>query len=100
MKTISERCYNQSQSWHYKKVIAIGKLTFKIYIRRNAYDSQSYAKVYIYDTIASKWNEIVSAPIMECECEKISYVHKGVRPSAFVNDACRLLDEAREITRQ
>lgn len=99
MKTISERCYNKSQSWHYKKVVAIGKRTFKIHIKRNAHDFQSSAKVYVYDTNLSKWNEIVNAPIMECECEYVSYVAKDVKASVFANDAKRLLDEAIEITR-
>jgi hypothetical protein len=99
MNIISERCYHQSQSWYYKKVIGIGKKTFKIEIRRNAMDGQSYAKVFIYDKTSSKWNEIILAPIMECECKKVSYIHKDVQPSAFTNDAKRLLDEAIEITR-
>ena len=75
MRTISERCYNLSQSWHYKKVVAIGKLTFKIYIKRNAYDFQCKVQVSVYDTKSKSWNQIVSAPIMECECKKISYIH-------------------------
>ena len=99
METISIRCYNQSQSWYYEEVIAVGKKTFKVCIRRNAYDCQSYAKVYIYDTNASKWNEIVNAPIMECECQEISYVTKNVTTRDFENDAKRLLEEASLITR-
>jgi hypothetical protein len=99
METISERCYHQGQSWYYKKVIAKAKKTFKIEIRRNAMDSQSYAKGFIYDKISSKWNEIILAPIMECECKKVSYIHKDVQPSVFANDTNRLLCEAIEITR-
>ena len=99
MKTISERCYNLSQSWHYKHVVAIGKLTFKVYIKRNAYDFQCEASVSVYDINSQKWNRIVSAPIAECECKKISYVQKNVQSSAFANDAKRLLNEAIEITR-
>jgi pyruvate/2-oxoglutarate/acetoin dehydrogenase E1 component len=99
MRTISIRCYNQSQSWHFEKVVAIGKKTFKVYIIRNAYDFQSYAKVYIYDTKESKWNQIVNAPITECECQKISYVTKDVNKSVFANDFERLLAEAKQITR-
>jgi len=99
MKTISERCYQQSQSWYYKKVVAVGEKTFKIEIRRNSHNSQSYAKAFIYDTIGSQWNEIILAPIMECECQKISYVTKDVQPSVFANDFKRLLAEAKEITR-
>lgn len=99
METISERCYQQSQSWHFKKVVAIGKKTFKVHIKRNAYDFQSFAKAFIYDTSRSQWNEIVLAPIMECECKGISYVHKDVKASAFAKDFDRLLAEATEITR-
>jgi hypothetical protein len=97
---ISERVYKRSQSWHYERTVNVyvsdwrnGQAhKLKVYICRNAYDAQSYATVSRWD--GSQWQNMVSAPITECECMSISYVQAGITAEAFAEDFARLLREA------
>lgn len=95
-KVISERVYNQNQSWYFERVTKInGGITLKVSIRRNAYDCQSHAQVHKWN--GDKWEVVVSAPISECECQSISYVQSGVTKSFFEADHNRLFMEAVKI---
>jgi hypothetical protein len=96
---ISERCYNQDQSWYYERTAkfeaATQSVKLKVSIRRNAYDHQSHAQVYFWN--GQQWNLLVDSPISECECKDIAYFNKGVKPSFFMADRNRLLVEALKI---
>lgn len=93
--TISERCWNSRQSWHYQHTFRHAATKLRTTIQRNAYDFQSSAKVERWD--GSRWFEVVSAPIEALPCAAISYVHKGVTCADFSPSALILEDEAREI---
>jgi hypothetical protein len=98
---ISERLYNQNQSWNYEQVVICQRdnerKKFKISIRRNSHDFQSFAKVYVYSLTGSRWNEIVAAPISECKCFKVNYISKTVNKQVFLDDRNKFLKEAVEI---
>ncbi len=89
---ISERVYNQNQSWYFKRTVKVGTHKLRTRIRRNAYDFQSSALVERWD--GDKWRNVCSAPIMECECRRVSYVQNGITAAHFENDHKRLLKEA------
>lgn len=94
---ISQRCYKQSQSWYYEWTGALKGRKFKVAIRRNAYDEQSYARGFIYDPGRSEWSLIVNAPITECDCKRISYTQENVTADDFHNDADKIMDELEKI---
>jgi len=98
MKDIDTRFYNQSQSWHYVRIIedSMGN-KLKAVIRRNAYDNQSYAKCYKFD--GNEWKFLNSMPIENCECQVISYVHKKheARSDLFLQDSQTLFEVANKI---
>lgn len=98
MKTISERVWNMSQSWHYEKVVRLAESgeTFRCRIERNAYDGQSSARVERWS--GEEWREVVRTPINFLNCRTISYVQEGITSSHFRTDFKRLMDEALEIT--
>jgi len=100
-KIISERLYNINQSWNYEQVLYMEindiKQKFKINIRRNSYDFQSFARVYVYSNEHSGWNRIVNAPISECKCSEVNYLSKKVDKKEFLDDRNRLLEEAAKI---
>lgn len=95
IKQISERVYNQDQSWYYERTVSVGSHKLKIDIRRNAYDNQSYGRVHRWD--GTKWQLVVEAPITELNCSVISYVDKGIIAGNFGRDGDKLLQEAIEI---
>ena len=96
---ISERCYNQDQSWYYERTAKFESPTqsvkLKVYIRRNAYDEQSCALVHLWS--GQGWNLIVTAPISECLCKDVDWIDKNVKPSFFTADCNRLIVEALKI---
>lgn len=100
-KLISERCYNQDQSWYFERTVKVknefNERSLRVTIRRNAYDNQSYARVDVWDTSKNVWNRVVNAPITECECKRISYVDNHISITVFGTDYSRLLDEALKI---
>ena len=96
-RTISERCYLQNQSWCFERTVNFEHKRFKINIHRNAFDEQSYARVYLWDK--TQWNLVVDAHISECVCKKIDYTQYNVNLLSFEEDYRRLLNEAIEICR-
>jgi len=95
MDTISERCYNQNQSWNYERTVNVDGTKLRVQIRRNAYDMQSFARVHIWD--GSNWNVVCSRPISECTCKTISYVQDKINDGLFKSDADSILKEAMQI---
>ena len=100
IKLISQRCYYQDQSWYFERTVSLREGTtksikLKVSIRRNAYDNQSYARVYMWD--GTKWNQVVNSPITECVCKIISYVNLNITVVHFEDDYTRLLNEALKI---
>ena len=89
---ISEKCYHQDQSWYYTAVLDQNGHKFRIEIRRNAYDDQSYAKISRWE--GSQWQRVHDKPIMDCHCHRISYVQEGVTIEDFSVDANVLLKVA------
>ena len=98
-EVISTRCFNQDQSWNFERTTKFisntKKFTLKVSICRNAYDNQSFGRVYMWD--GNQWNVVVDVPISECQCCDVSYVQKGVVASYFMADHNRLLAEALKI---
>lgn len=89
---ISEQCYNNSASWYYTVVLDQKGHKFRIEIRRNARDDQSYAKISRWD--GSQWQFVHDKSITSCDCHRISYVQEGVTIEDFSVDANVLLKVA------
>lgn len=97
MKIIKERTWNSDQSWHYEKIVVHPDgFRFRVQIKRNAYDTQSYARVSTWTT-EEGWEVVTTDPIEVCACAGINYVMKNVRNADFKADAERLLDVAQEV---
>lgn len=94
--TILENCYVANQSWYYEWV-GIHERKFKVSIRRNAYDEQSWARGFVYDPVGSKWNQIVNNHIKECDCQSVSYDNPHIGRNDFLNDRVRLLEQMLKI---
>lgn len=96
---ISERVYNQNQSWYFEHTVLVneGTTSFKlrVAIRRNAYDNQSYAHVDMWN--GNEWKRVLGVPITECVCKSISYTDVAVTKTAFVIDSNKLLLETCKI---
>lgn len=97
---ISEQFYNESQSWHYQRVLNVDGRKYKIYIRRNAYDCQSYLHGYCFDTNTTSWQRLVELPIYNAACESVSYVQKSVDKSLFEKDADSVLTQLQQIVEE
>lgn len=96
--TISERFYNQSQSWFYERIVDSGSYRFRVFIRRNAYDEQSFVRGYVFCSNTMQWNLIVDRPIIGAACEVSSYADKG-RKELYQQDSDNVLNELISITR-
>lgn len=70
-KTIQADFSNHSQSWFYTKISILGSKKYRIRIRRNAYDFQSYAVAELWN--GQEWKEVISRPIEKMLCSKVSY---------------------------
>ena len=87
-KQLAENTYHVNQSWYYDQIIQRENATFRVAIRRNAYDTQSSAKVERWD--GEKWQWVYGEPITKCKCRNISYVDRTVTSTDFREDADRL----------
>ncbi len=99
---ISERFYNQDQSWFFERTTKFEStcgipqtVKLKTEIRRNAYDCQSYARVFVWN--GSEWKLVLNAPITHCECVEACYTSRTTDPKPFVSDHYRYTAEALEI---
>ena len=89
MKPIQEEFYCQDQSWNYLEVFQDDSgQRFRIEIRRNAYDNQSYARIKRWD--GSQWQFVTSVPLATCTCKDVSYVDPSPNINNFKADAAVL----------
>jgi len=106
VNTIKEQCFKESQSWNYERIVKVPtkevndkgfyvSKTIKVSLKRDAYDRQSFARVYLFDGI--KWNFVYEEPLENCVFKSISYVSKSVTKEDFYSDAERILKVALEI---
>ena len=96
MSFISTRVFKTSQTWNFERIVKTSdKQKLKVLIVRNAYDSQSYARVSRWN--GDKWEHVNGLSIGECECQKVSYISNNVSERDFENDFTKLLKTAIEI---
>jgi hypothetical protein len=93
---ISERFYNQHQSWFYDWTGALPSGTFRVSIRRNAYDEQSWIKGYCFNKTLTCWQLLVEIPIHDAKCSVASYA-RTAEIEHFQEDAKRAIEEMRQI---
>lgn len=92
VETISERFYQQSQSWIYDRIVSWDNLSeskarIRVEIRRNAYDDQSYIHGFVYSLTSMQWNLLVTKPIQQALCRDVSYTNSNPNKTLFVCDA-------------
>lgn len=95
---ILEDLEHSQQSWNYTKVVKVGDTRFRIRLRRNAYDFQSYAIVERWN--GEEWKQVLSRPISEMLCKEIGYYEElltAEQKGFFEFDADALLKIALEI---
>jgi len=100
-KLISERVWNQDQSWEYEHVFNLndGDHIMRTTIRRNAYDAQSFGKVERWD--GAEWKLVLTRSIDEMEDEVIglSFVERGISSHIFDESAYAMELAAWEIVK-
>ena len=97
LETISERFYNEHQSWNYERIVKYGSLKLRVAIRSNAYNEQSYLRGFAFDPVHLQWNQLVNAPMVKSW--KTSYVddeHKA-NIERFRVDAMKIFGEMLQI---
>lgn len=67
---------HNSQSWFFTQIAIIGKNKFRIRIRRDAYDFQSYALAELWN--GQEWKQVISRPIEKMLCHSVSYVFENL----------------------
>lgn len=96
IKNISTKFFNQSQSWNYERIVKCAvrgaPATLKVFIRRNAYDEQSYGRTYLWD--GQKWENVVDYPISFLKCKSVSYVERKPSEKLFEEGFEVLLGDA------
>ena len=101
MDIITERFYNEHQSWIYEKVVKKGSLKLRVLIRRNSYDDQSYLRGYAFDAIHLQWNLLVDRPMKKesAKCYEVSYVQPREKANlkSFQDDAMAVIGEMLQI---
>lgn len=95
MNVISEKFFNQNQSWNFERIIKADSHKLKVTIRRNAYDNQSYANVERWS--GTRWEFVYNEPIELCLCKSESYVNENPFKNKFVKDAERLIEISMKI---
>lgn len=104
MERHTQKVWQSQQSWNYEALHSHAKFTpnvgskdlkIRIRIKRDAYDSQSYALAEGFDPDRLKWQEIVSIPYPKMVCLKISYIADDVRAKDFLEDEQTLLNEVK-----
>lgn len=96
IETIAEQVYNAEQSWYFERIVKAGcwgSTKLRVKIRRNAYDDQSFARVYLWTK--TEWSLVAERPITDCECRRLSYTLRGgVSARDFENDYAALIATA------
>lgn len=93
-KRISQTLSNENQSWNYESIHNFMGKKVRIYIRRNAYDIQSFLSAEIFDKKENKWNRLCSIPFKGAACTPVVYVQNHVDIKLFEADEARLLTKA------
>lgn len=104
MKLLSEKLYSADQSWIYETLwdLPAKDHRIKVVIRRNAYDSQSYGRAYLFSASESKWNEVAHTSGLKLKCKDASYAMDEQRiireyKKQFSQDTNDLLQEVKLI---
>lgn len=94
MKTsvISDRVWNNHQSWYREVIERVGDNKVRYTVRVNAYDFQSYAHAEAW--LNGEWSKVHQIPGPELKTG-ISYVEKDVDPKRFD----KVLAELRSVTK-
>lgn len=61
---IDFRVWNQSQSWHYERIVRLGDHKLRIYGRHNAYQNQSYISLQRWDGVQWQHMQTISGAQM------------------------------------
>lgn len=96
---IRESLYYLEQSWNYERITESGNFKYRVLIRRNSHDFQSYVRGFVLDPIHKKWNQVVDRPIQIAACKSVSYVDKETQEMRrlFEQDAFNVVNELRAI---
>ncbi len=92
---ISKRTYPASSSWNHQTVVNHLGRRFKVDIRRNWMDEQSYAHVDYWN--GTEWTRVVDCNIAALDCHKISFVAKEITDQDFASSVEALLLEAYQV---
>lgn len=107
LSKISEQLYKRDQSWNYDVIykftfddkLGINRsidLRFRVQIRRNAYNDQSWIRGSIMSPSHFCWNTLVERPIQTAFCEKESYLRDATMES-FRKDALSVVKELEKL---
>lgn len=73
---VKEEFWRGSQSLEAERIVKAGDLRLRALVKRDAYDVQSYAKVYAW-TAKEGWSHVTSIPLERTEVRKRAYVERG-----------------------
>lgn len=86
---ISERTYNQSDSWWREIIVANGDTRLRYTVRYNAYEFQSWGRIEVWTVLG--WELVHQIPGVELEgWDHVSYASKTVDETAFEDDLLEL----------
>jgi len=99
MRTIDERFWKGSQSLNYTRIVSAGDRRFRVTIKRDSYDNQSYARVEAW-TDSAGWALVHSLPLGDCEHRSASHHDRQweQRIDLFRATAVELLAVAAQVT--
>jgi hypothetical protein len=101
VKAVKQNLWQSGQSWQFESIVSISnddetqRETFRVDIRRNAYDDQSYWRVEVWRQ--NGWTFVTSLPCMMAASAAVSYVQKDVDSGPFLQDRDTLLNYACEV---
>jgi hypothetical protein len=94
---IAKRFYNAQQSWWCEHIVEIHGHRYRVVIRRNSHDEQSYLHGYVFGQTSFTWNLLVDRPIQGANCQSVSYVDRNPSQTLFAQDTESVLTELRQI---
>ena len=84
------------QAKDYREIFEYNKNKFKISIRSDSVDTQSYARIYVLDNL--NWDILYDIPFDLMKTEKqLAYVSREVKAKDFAKDVNRLKEVMKEI---
>jgi len=95
MKKLHTEVSKGSQSWNYERLLDHKGKRLKVLIKRDSYDNQSYAKMYIHKD--DQWNLLTGIPYANMSSLSISYVDSNITDKDFVNDYLTLVNKSKLI---